>query len=64
MDALEDYHLSRSFRRGATTRATNDGVKVDDIDWLRRWNTGGDVTGGAPLESPYTPIGLDSWRLI
>jgi hypothetical protein len=38
IDILEDYHLARSFRRGATTRATNAGVKEDDIDWLCRWN--------------------------
>jgi hypothetical protein len=35
IDILEDYHLARLFRRGATTRATNAGVKEDDIDWLQ-----------------------------
>ena len=52
INILEDYHLARSFRRGATTRATNAGVKEDDIDWLCRWNAGGEETGGAPFESP------------
>jgi hypothetical protein len=36
--SLVDDHGARSFRRGATTRATNAGVKEDDIDWLCRWN--------------------------
>jgi hypothetical protein len=43
-----------SFRRGATTRATSAGVKEDDIDWLCRWNTGGEETGGAPLSVLYS----------
>jgi hypothetical protein len=54
IDILEDYHLARSFRRGATTRATNAGVKATDIDWLCRWNTGGEETGGAPLRVLYS----------
>jgi hypothetical protein len=54
INILEDYHLARSFRRGATTRATNAGVKEDDIDWLCRWNTGGEETGGAPLRVLYS----------
>jgi hypothetical protein len=54
IEILEDYHLARSFRRGATTRATNAGVKKDDIDWLCRWNTGGEETGGAPLRVLYS----------
>jgi hypothetical protein len=54
IDILEDYHLARSFRRGATTRATNAGVKEDDIDWVCRWNTGGEETGGAPLRVLYS----------
>jgi hypothetical protein len=52
LDSFVDYHLARSFRRGAGTRATNAGVTEDDIDWLCRWNTGGAETGGAPFESP------------
>ncbi len=54
IDILVDYHLARSFRRGATTRATNAGVTEDDIDWLCRWNTGGEETGGAPLRVLYS----------
>jgi hypothetical protein len=54
IDILVDYHLARSFRRGATTRATNAGVTKDDIDWLCRWNTGGEETGGAPLRVLYS----------
>jgi hypothetical protein len=32
IDILEYYHLARSFRRGATTHATDTGVKQDNID--------------------------------
>ena len=39
-DLVEDFHLARSFRRGATTRATNAGVPASDIDWMNRWNVG------------------------
>jgi hypothetical protein len=42
MDIMEDYHLARSLRRGATTRATNAGVSQSDIDWINRWNTEGE----------------------
>jgi hypothetical protein len=41
MDIIEDYHLARSLRRGATTRATNAGVSQPDIDWINRWSTEG-----------------------
>jgi hypothetical protein len=40
IDVTEDYHLSHSHRRGATTRATEAGVAKEDIEWIDRWNIG------------------------
>lgn len=48
----EDYHIARSFRRGATTRATAAGVSSSDIDYINRWNVGIDSTGG-PMRVLY-----------
>lgn len=48
----EDYHIARSFRRGATTRATAAGVSSTDIDYINRWNIGMDSTGG-PMRVLY-----------
>jgi hypothetical protein len=36
----DDFHITRSFRRGATTRAGNAGVSKEDIKWINRWNIG------------------------
>lgn len=36
----EDFHITRSFRRGATTRAGIVGVSKEDIEWINRWNIG------------------------
>jgi hypothetical protein len=52
MDILEDFHLSRSHRRGATTRATEAGVAGSDIDWINRWNVGTD--GSGPMRVVYS----------
>jgi len=52
IDLLEDYHLARSLRRGVTTRATNAGVSETDIDWMNRWNVGGEDASSGPLASP------------
>jgi hypothetical protein len=38
IEIQEDYHLTRSFRRGATTRATAAGVASEDIDYINRWH--------------------------
>jgi hypothetical protein len=40
LDVYEAYGLARSFRRGATTQATNKGVKDSDINWANRWKAG------------------------
>jgi hypothetical protein len=53
IDIGEDFHLARSFRRGATTRATTAGVSSSDIDYINRWNTGPDVSGSGPMRVLY-----------
>ena len=53
IDIHEDFHLARSFRRGATTRATAAGVSSSDIDYINRWNTGPDVSGSGPMRVLY-----------
>jgi hypothetical protein len=37
LDVTEVFGLARSFRRGATTQAGNEGVSDQDIDWMNRW---------------------------
>jgi hypothetical protein len=54
IDILEDYHLARSLRRGATTRATNAGVAQQDIDWVNRWNTQGEELIAGPMRVIYS----------
>ena len=53
-NVYEDFGLPRSFRRGATTRAQNAGVKPSDIDWINRWNTGGEEFAGGPMRVQYS----------
>ena len=53
-NVYEDYGLPRSFRRGATTRAQNAGVQPADIDWINRWNTGGEEFAGGPMRVQYS----------
>jgi hypothetical protein len=54
VDTLQDYHLGRSFRRGATSRATAAGVAQADIDWHNRWNIGLEQTGSVPMRVLYS----------
>jgi hypothetical protein len=54
VDTLGDYHLGRSFRRGATSRATAAGVAQADIDWHNRWNIGLEQTGSVPMRVLYS----------
>ena len=53
VDIYDDYHLERSLRRGATTRATNAKVPKDDINWINRWNTGGAEIVSGPMRVIY-----------
>jgi hypothetical protein len=50
----EDFHLARSFRRGATTRATAAGVSAEDIDYINRWNIGSDASVSGPMRVLYS----------
>ena len=54
MDPLRDFDLLRTLRRGATTRATNAGVPGTDIDWINRWNTGGEELESGPMRVIYS----------
>ena len=53
-DIMEDFQLSRSHRRGATTRATAAGVLSTDIDWINRWNIGADQGASGPMRVLYS----------
>lgn len=53
-DILNDFHLARSYRRGATTRATAAGVSSADIDWINRWNIGADQESSGPMRVLYS----------
>jgi hypothetical protein len=48
VDVMEEYGLSRSFRRGADTRAMNAGVSDADIDLNCRWRTVENSKGKRP----------------
>jgi hypothetical protein len=55
----EDYGLSRSFRRGATTEARNRGVAKNDIDAMNRWRNAENSTGRRPrlnMQDHYSDI--------
>ena len=43
-DVLEEYGLARSFRRGSTTEAKNQGVPEPEVDSIRRRKEGKDCT--------------------
>jgi hypothetical protein len=53
VDVTEDFHLGRSHRRGATSRATAAGVAESDIDWINRWNIGADSSASGPMRVLY-----------
>jgi hypothetical protein len=53
VDITEDFHLGRSHRRGATSRATAAGVAESDIDWINRWNIGADSSASGPMRVLY-----------
>jgi hypothetical protein len=54
INITEDFHLARSFRRGATTRATAAGVSSEDIDYINRWNIGSDASISGPMRVLYS----------
>lgn len=53
-DVAEDFHLARSFRRGATTRAQLADVPADIVDWVNRWGTGTEILVKGPMRIIYS----------
>jgi hypothetical protein len=47
----EEYGISRSFRRGATSEARARGVAPEDIDLINRWRTFENAKGRRPRQS-------------
>jgi hypothetical protein len=43
MDVADDFHLARSFQRGATTRAQLANVPESVVEWVNRWGTGTEI---------------------
>jgi hypothetical protein len=59
MNVHEDYEISRSFKRGATTEARNRGVKPNDIDVMNRWRKLENAQGRKPrhrMQDHYSDI--------
>ena len=54
IDVINEYHLARSFRRGATTHAQNQGVSEPDIDWINRWGSGKEQVVTGPMRVVYS----------
>jgi hypothetical protein len=54
IDVQEYFGLSRSERRGATTRAHAVKVRQDVIDWVNRWNMGEDDVVQGPMRVVYS----------
>jgi len=55
----EDYGISQSFRRGATTEARNRGVRPNDIDVMNRWRNAESAQGRKPrlrMQDHYSDI--------
>mmetsp|Transcript_9798 Transcript_9798/g.14171 ORF Transcript_9798/g.14171 Transcript_9798/m.14171 type:complete len:202 (-) Transcript_9798:497-1102(-) len=61
VNVREDYGISRSFRRGATTEAKNRGVKKEDIELMNRWRSVENAGGCKPrmrMHDHYSDIKL------
>jgi len=61
VQVLEEYGLSRSFRRGATSEARARGIDRDDIDLTNRWRTFEGAKGKRPrmaMRDHYSDIRL------
>ncbi len=54
IDVINEYHLARSFRRGATTHEQNQGVLVPDIDWINCWGSGKEQVVTGPMRVVYS----------
>jgi len=61
VQVLEEYGLSRSFRRGATSEARPRGIDRDDVDLTNRWRTFEGAKGKRPrmaMRDHYSDIRL------
>ena len=59
VSVAEEYGISRSFRRGATTEARNQGVAEGDIDAMNRWRNFENARGRRPrlkMQDHYSNI--------
>jgi hypothetical protein len=55
----DEYGISRSFRRGATTQARNQGVAENDINAMNRWRNAENAQGRKPrlkMQDHYSDI--------
>jgi hypothetical protein len=53
-DIYNDFHLARSFRRGATTRAQLADVPATIVEWVNRWGTGTQALVKGPMIVIYS----------
>jgi hypothetical protein len=61
VQVLEEYGLSRSFRRGATSEARARGVTGEDVDLTNRWRSFEGARGHRPrltMRDHYSDIRL------
>ena len=59
VDVQEEYGISRSFRRGATTQARNQRVSVHDIEAANRWRNVENAQGrkiNQPMRDHYLEV--------
>jgi hypothetical protein len=66
-DVAEEYGLSRSFRRGATSEATNRGASSETIELIGRWRKSHQKGPGRPnvtIREHYTDIRLTINRFL
>lgn len=59
VSVYEEYGISRSFRRGATTEARNRGVSEKDVDLMNRWRNVESAKGRKPrlsMQDHYSDI--------
>jgi hypothetical protein len=53
-DVADDFHLARSFRRGATTRARLANAPESVVEWVNRWGTGTEILVKGPMRIIYS----------
>jgi len=67
VDVLEEYGANRSFRRGSTTQAGNQGVAAEDIEVVNRWRKVERAKGTQPnlkMRDHYSEISQMKKRLL